>query len=177
MLKKDIGLFLVNLGLGSGESVVDAGSGSGSLAIFMGNVVGPSGKIVTYEKNPEFAEVAKKNFVMAGLGDVIEVRVKDVTEGFEEADDSVDAVTLDMFEAWKVLDETKRILKRGGRIGVYSPYVEPAKEVYLHLIKNRFVEVRTIEANTREIEFRKQGTRPKTSRVGHSGYLTFGRKV
>jgi tRNA (adenine57-N1/adenine58-N1)-methyltransferase len=177
MLKKDIGLFLVNLGLGSGETVVDAGSGSGSLAIFMGKVVGPNGKIVTYEKNPEFAEIAKRNFIMAGLGDVIEGLVKDVLEGFEEEDDSVDAVTLDMFEAWKVVNKAKRILKRGRKIGAFSPYLEQAKEVHLEILKNGFKEVKTIESTMREIEFRKQGTRPKTSRVGHSGYLTFGRKV
>jgi tRNA (adenine57-N1/adenine58-N1)-methyltransferase len=143
----------------------------------LGNVVGSSGKIVTYEKNPEFAEIAKSNFLMAGLGGVIEVRARDVKEGFEEEGESVDAVTLDMFEAWKVVEEASRILRIGGKIGVYSPYIEQAKEVHLELLKNGFTEVKTIESTIREIEFRKQGTRPKTSRVGHSGYLTFGRKA
>ncbi|MFQ5800624.1 MAG: tRNA (adenine-N1)-methyltransferase, partial [Candidatus Hydrothermarchaeales archaeon] len=147
------------------------------LALFMGNVVGSKGRVITYEKNLEFAEVAKKNIEMAGLEDAVVLRTKDVMEGFDEEDGSADAVTLDMDEAWKMAGEAKRVLKRGGRIGVYTLYVEHAKEAHGALLDQGFAEVRTIESLTRGMEFRKQGSRPKTSRVGHSGYLSFGRKV
>lgn len=177
MLKKDIGMLLAHLGIGRGDVVVDAGTGSGALALFMGNIVGSDGRVITYEKNTEFAEVARKNIEMAGLKDVVVLRVKDVLEGFDEEDESADAVTLDMNEAWKMAAEAKRVLRRGGRVGVYTLYMEHAKEVHGALLDLAFAEVRTIESLTREMEFRKQGSRPKTSRVGHSGYLTFGRKV
>jgi tRNA (adenine57-N1/adenine58-N1)-methyltransferase len=160
ILKKDIGLTLTYLALGSGDKVVDVGTGSGSLALFMGNVIGRGGgRVVTYEKNPEFAEVARKNIEMAGLNDIIEVKVKDVLDGFEELNDSVDAVTLDLNQAQKMT------------------YVEHAKEVHLKLSEFGFTEIKTIESIEREIEFKIQGSRPKTSRVGHSGYLTFARKT
>jgi tRNA (adenine57-N1/adenine58-N1)-methyltransferase len=178
ILKKDIGLTLTYLALGSGDKVVDVGTGSGSLALFMGNVIGRGGgRVVTYEKNPEFAEVARKNIEMAGLNDIIEVKVKDVLDGFEELNDSVDAVTLDLNQAQKMINEAKRVLRRGGRIAVYTPYVEHAKEVHLKLSEFGFTEIKTIESIEREIEFKIQGSRPKTSRVGHSGYLTFARKT
>jgi tRNA (adenine57-N1/adenine58-N1)-methyltransferase len=177
MLKKDIGLVLAYLGLGSGDIVVDAGTGSGGLALFMGNVIGNEGRVVTYEKNPEFAEVARKNIERAGLEGIIEVKVKDAFFGFDEADSSVKAVTLDMPQAWKIIDEAKRILTRGGRIAVYTPYIEHAKKVHINLVQAGFTEIKTIESLEREIEFKTQGTRPMTSRVGHSGYLTFARKT
>lgn len=177
MLKKDIGLFLAYLGLGSGDVVVDAGTGTGSLALFMGNVICCEGRVVTYEKNPEFAEVARKNVEKAGLNDLVVVKVKDALDGFDEADSSVDAVTLDMKEAWKMIDEAKRILFRGGRLAVYTPYIEHAKKVHFKLVSAGFTEIKTIESMQREIEFKSQGTRPMTSRVGHSGYLTFARKT
>jgi tRNA (adenine57-N1/adenine58-N1)-methyltransferase len=178
MLKKDIGSILVYLGLGNGDIIVDAGTGSGSLALFMGNVIEKNGgRVITYEKNPEFAEVARKNIERAGLNNIIEVKVQDAMDGFEEPGDSVDAVTLDMHQAWRMINEARRVLRRGGRIAVYTPYVEHAKEAHLKLNELGFAEIKTRESIEREIEFKTQGSRPKTSRVGHSGYLTFARKT
>lgn len=178
MLKKDIALILACLGVGSGMTVVDAGAGSGALAIFLGNVVGPGGRVVTYERNRDFAERAERNLGLAGLQGVVEVRVRDVLDdGFDEPDSSADAVTLDMKESWKMISEAKRVLRRGGRTAIYTVYVEHARAAHEALLKEGFAEVRTIETATREMEFRRQGSRPKTGRVGHSGYLTFGRKV
>ncbi len=177
MLKKDIGLVIAHLGVGSGDRVIDAGTGSAGLAIYLGNVVGPRGRVVSYEKNPEFAGIARRNVLRAGLDETIEIRERDVQQGFDEADGSIDAVVLDLHEAWNVIGAAKGVLKRGSRIGVYNPYMEHARLVHERLLDLGFIEVKTIEASTREIEFRKQGSRPKTSRVGHSGYLTFGRKV
>ncbi|MFV2041032.1 MAG: tRNA (adenine-N1)-methyltransferase, partial [Candidatus Hydrothermarchaeales archaeon] len=177
MLKKDMGMILGCLGVGTGAVVVDAGTGSGALAIFLGNVVGASGKVYSYERKPEFAAVAGGNVKTAGLEDVVSVGVCDVLEGFREDNGSVDFVTLDLNEAWKTLEEVKRILRRGGRIAIYNPYIEHARLVHNRLVELGFIEIKTIESVTREMEFRAQGTRPKTSRVGHSGYLTFARKV
>ncbi|GBE18281.1 tRNA (adenine(58)-N(1))-methyltransferase TrmI [archaeon BMS3Abin16] len=177
MLKKDMGMILGYLGVGTGAVVVDAGTGSGALAIFLGNVAGTSGRVYSYEHKPEFAAVAEENVKTAGLGDVVSVGVRDVLEGFREDTGTVDFVTLDLNEAWKTLEEARRILRRGGRIAIYNPYIEHARLVHNRLVELGFMEIQTLESVTREMEFRVQGTRPKTSRVGHSGYLTFARKV
>jgi tRNA (adenine57-N1/adenine58-N1)-methyltransferase len=163
LLKKDIGLIIANLGLGKGHKVVDAGAGSGSLAM--------------YEREKRFAKIAEKNIELAGLRRVVDLKVKDVSEGFEEKDCSINAVTLDLLGASHMIGGAQRILDKGGRIGVYTPYIEHARDVHLKLVKQGFLEVKTIESIEREFEFRHQGSRPKTSRVGHSGYLSFGRKV
>ncbi len=177
MLKKDMALIIGCLGVGTGAVVVDAGSGSGALAIFLGNVVGESGRVSTYERNPDFSVVAEGNVETAGLSRIVTVGVCDVLEGFTEDSKSVDFVTLDLNEAWKTLEDAKRILKRGGRIAVYNPYIEHARLVHNRLVELGFKEIQTLESVIREMEFRPQGTRPKTSRVGHSGYITFARKV
>jgi tRNA (adenine57-N1/adenine58-N1)-methyltransferase len=177
LLKKDIGLIIANLGLGKGHKVVDAGAGSGSLAMFMGHIVGPEGKVITYEREKRFAKIAEKNIELAGLRRVVDLKVKDVSEGFEEKDCSINAVTLDLLGASHMIGGAQRILDKGGRIGVYTPYIEHARDVHLKLVKQGFLEVKTIESIEREFEFRHQGSRPKTFRVGHSGYLSFGRKV
>ena len=45
---KDAGIIAAYTGLSPGDLVVDAGSGSGFLAIFMGNIVRPEGRVVSY---------------------------------------------------------------------------------------------------------------------------------
>ena len=177
MLLKDIGTIIANSGAGKDSFVVDAGSGSGALAMALGRVVGKDGMVHTYEKNPEFAKTASKNIKTAGLVNTVSVSVRDVaSDGFTEKKEEVDIVTLDMNESWTLIDESKRILKNGGRICIYTVYIEHAKKVHEKLVEDGFIELKTLEMVEREMDFRKQGTRPKTSRVGHSGYISFGRK-
>ncbi|NOZ76848.1 MAG: methyltransferase domain-containing protein, partial [Euryarchaeota archaeon] len=123
MLKKDIGLILACTGVGTGDVVVDAGTGSGALAIFLGNVVAPTGRVYTYEVRADFAEIAKENVRTAGLEGVVEVINRDITVGI---DAEVDLVTLDMDRPWRAVPEAYRALKQGGFAAVYTPYVEQA---------------------------------------------------
>lgn len=177
MMKKDIGQFLAHLGPGCGDTIIDGGSGSGALLLYMGSIVGKEGKVISYEVNRDFAEIARKNMEKAGLSSVVEIKNRDVTEGFEEKNGSADIVTLDMNEAWNAVNEARRVLKPGGRIGIYTIYVEHAKKVSQALFDSGFIEVKTFELIEREMEFRNQGTRPRTSRLGHSGYQTIARKT
>jgi len=177
IVRKDVGALLVNLCIGAGKTVVDAGSGSAALALLLGNVVGGEGRVITYERNPRFAEIARRNIEAAGLAGVVELRVRDVLQGFDLEQGCAHAVTLDLAEPWRVFDEAWRVLRRGGRIGVYNPYLEQARRSYLMLREKGFSELRTIEVLEREMEFRSQGSRPRTMRAGHTGYLTFARKV
>lgn len=174
MLKKDIGLILAYTGVGSGDVVVDAGAGSGALAIFLANIVKPNGRVYTYEIRGNFAEIARKNIAKAGLQNFVEVKVKNIAEGIDE---KADVITLDMAEPWKVSKHAHSALKNGGFIAVYSPYVESAKIAAESLREEGFKNIKTVEVIEREIEFRKQGTRPSTRGVGHTAYLTFARKI
>jgi len=174
MLKKDIGRILAYTGLGDGDIIVDAGTGSAGLAIFLGNIVKPNGRVFTYERNEDAAKIAKKNIEDAGLGKYITVRVKDIKEGIDEV---VDVITLDMHEAWEVVPSAKDALKIGGFIAVYNPYIEHARKVSASLKNVGFKQIKTVECIEREMEFRTQGTRPKTGVIGHTGYLTFARKL
>ncbi len=173
ILKKDLGAIIANTGVGTGDIVVDAGAGSGGTAIILGWLVMPTGKVYTYEKREKHAEIARKNIALAGLSDYVEVKLQDIEEGIEE---NPDVITLDLPEPWKVAQNAHEVLKRGGSIAVYNPYVEQARKGHLALREAGFREVRTIEILEREIEVKAVGTRPKTRMLGHTAYITFGRK-
>ncbi len=83
ILGKDFGAIVANTGVGSGWKVVDAGTGSGWLAMQLANIVGPAGKVTTYEQRKEFAKIAKENFAKAGFEN-IKLKVKDIYKGISE---------------------------------------------------------------------------------------------
>jgi tRNA (adenine57-N1/adenine58-N1)-methyltransferase len=174
LLKKDLGFILAYTGVGTGDVVVDAGTGSGALAMFLANIVRPSGKVYTYEIREEFAEIARNNFEKAGLQEFIEIKCKDITKGIDE--ENVDLITLDLPEPWKVVPHAYVALKRGGFLMAYSPYVEQVKKTVKALTEGSFKAVKTFEIFEREIEVSKKGVRPKTRMYGHTAYLTFARK-
>ncbi len=175
MLPKDSAQIVAHTGVGPGSLVVDAGVGSGSLAIFLGNLVRPNGRVVSYEVREDFARMAEENIRMAGLADIVTVKLKDIYEGIDESD--VDLVTLDLAQPERALAHAERALKPGGYLAVFAPCVEHIQRLYPELQKYSFANYQTIECLVREIEVRPGATRPSTRMIAHTGYLTFARRV
>jgi len=175
MLPKDAAQIVAYIGVGPGDVVVDAGVGSGALAIFLGNLVRPNGRVVSYEVRGDFAHVAEENIRMAGLSDIVMVKLNDIYEGIDERD--VDLVTLDLPQPERVLPHAELALKPGGHLAVFSPCIEHIQRLYAELPKHRFTNYRTIECLVREFEVKPGATRPKTRMIAHTGYLTFARKI
>lgn len=173
ILKKDMGTILAHTGVGSGDIVVDAGTGSGGMAITLANIVRPGGRVYTYEIREKFAAIAQRNFAIAGLSEYIELKLRDIREGIEE---EADVITLDLPDPWTVAGSAFQRLRPGGCIAIYNPYVEQARRSVEALRKEGFRDIRTLEIFEREMEFPEWGTRPKTRMLGHTAYLTFGRR-
>ncbi len=64
---KDIGFLLLKLGIGPGDMVIEAGTGSGALTSALAHAVGPSGHIFSYEIRPELLPLAEENLTMLNL--------------------------------------------------------------------------------------------------------------
>lgn len=170
---KDIGMIMGHTGLNKEDIVLDAGTGSGILAIYLGLI---ARRVVTYEIREDFAEVAKSNIALAGLANV-EFRSGDLVKEIGSLDEIFDVVTLDMQAADKVVPGVLKVLKPGGYLVVFSPFFEQAKEVRMAINIEKFEEVVTLECTQIEISFSERGTRPSTSKVGHTGFLTFARAI
>ena len=173
-IQKDIGTVLARTGLGSGDRVIDAGTGAGAIALNFGNVVGEKGKVFTYEIREDFAEVAKKNIDDFGIKN-IEVKNQNIKDGIDE--EEIDLVFLDLPKPFEIFEDVKKALRLGGWLAVYAPYIDQAETAYRIAKKLGFRDLTILETLEREMEIRPQGTRPKTRMVGHSGYLVFARKL
>jgi len=175
VLPKDAAQIVAHTGVGPGSLVVDAGTGSGALAIFLGNLVRPDGKVVSYEVRGDFIEVARENIGMAGLEEIVTIKNKNIYEGIDESD--VDLVTLDLPRPELVLPHAERALKPGGFLASFSPCIDHIQRLYRELPNYRFKNYRTIECLVRDFEVTESCTRPKSRMIAHSGYLTFARRV
>jgi tRNA (adenine57-N1/adenine58-N1)-methyltransferase len=172
MLPRDIGLLLGHTGIAGGDRVLDAGTGTGVLAAYMGRA---GADVVTYELDAEFADVARENMALAGVADRVEVRSGDVVEALPDLSGPFDAVTLDTADAATVVETVPDLLRRGGYVAVYSPFVEQTREVVEAARRTDLADIETYETIQRRMDFDDRGSRPSTAGVGHTGYLTFAR--
>lgn len=173
MLPRDVGLVVGETGVAAGDRVLDAGTGTGVLAGYLGRL---DVDVLTYERDPEFAEVARENMALAGVDDRVEVRSGNVLEALDDLPGGFDALTLDTEDAPAVVERAPDLLAEGGFLAVYSPFVEATREV-VRVARERLSEVRAVETIQRELDVDERGTRPSTGPVGHSGYLVFARNV
>jgi protein-L-isoaspartate(D-aspartate) O-methyltransferase len=96
------------LGLREGETVVQIGAGAGYYTAILARLVGPRGKVVAYEIEPDIAERAKANLARYPH---VEVRARSGVEDLPGADAIyVNAAASHPLEAWL------NALKVGGRL-------------------------------------------------------------
>ena len=173
MMPRDIGLVVGQTGLEADDRVLDAGTGTGVLSAYLGRI---GADVVTYERDAEFADVARENMATAGVADHVDVRTGDVTQQLDELGD-FDVLTLDTEDAPDVVSHAPDLLVSGGFVAVYSPFVEHTREVVEAAREAGLSGVETRETIQREMDFDDRGSRPSTGGVGHTGYLTFARNA
>ncbi|TET91775.1 MAG: tRNA (adenine-N1)-methyltransferase [Methanomassiliicoccales archaeon] len=172
---KDSASIILNCDVRSGDSVLEVGTGSAAMTIVLAYFVAPNGRVVSYDKREDFARLAGKNIQRAGLSNLVEIRVQDAVDGIEERD--IDSAVVDIPNPWDVLDHIYQSLKPGGHLAVYVPTVNQMEKVVKEMKRGRFFDVRSVEIIQREMEVGELGTRPSYETLGHTGYLTYARKV
>jgi tRNA (adenine57-N1/adenine58-N1)-methyltransferase len=173
MMPRDVGLVLGHTGASTGDRVLDAGTGTGVLAAYLGRA---GASVVTYESNPEFADVARRNMALAGVSGRVDVRTGDLTERLDDlVGEEFDVLTLDTRDAPAVVARAPSLLAPGGFLAVYAPFVEGTRAAAEAAREAGLADVRTYETIQRRMDFDDRGSRPSTAGVGHTGYLTFAR--
>jgi tRNA (adenine57-N1/adenine58-N1)-methyltransferase len=172
---KDIGIILVKSGIFPGAKVVEVGTGSGSLTIALANFVRPNGKVITYEKRKDFAEIARGNLGKAGLEKFVQIKNQEVNRKIKEK--NIDFVMLDLPNPWDIISHVRDSLKEGRRICCLLPTIDQVMEAVFYLEENGFTAIETVEIWMREILVRKGKTRPEQNMPSHTAYLIFGTKI
>lgn len=175
ILPKDTALIIFYCDIKNGSKVIECGIGSGALTIALLNAVGKDGKVISYEIRNDFACLALKNIKKARLEKNLEIRIEDCTKEIKEKD--VDAIILDISNPWDAIENCYKVLKNSGNFCSFSPTINQVEKTVLKLRELPFINIKTYETLQREIVVNENAVRPSFEMLGHTGYLTFARKV
>ena len=175
MYPKDIGFILMSMSIGPGQTVMEAGTGSGSMTVALAYAVGPQGHVITYERRPEFQQLAQKNLARLGLETRVDFKVGDIADGFAET--NVDALFLDVPNPWDYVQQARAALKPGGFFCNLVPTVNQVETLLYALRREHFAFIEVCELLLRYYKPEPTRLRPTDRMVAHTGYLTFARRI
>jgi tRNA (adenine57-N1/adenine58-N1)-methyltransferase len=172
---KESGYILMKMGIAPGCRVVEAGTGSGGLALVFAQAVSPTGRVYSYEARPEMQQLAHKNLEQIGLSDFVEFKLRDICEGFDERD--VDALFLDLPTPWAYLAQAHAALAGGGFFGCILPTTNQVSRLIGALEQSHFGLIEVEELLLRSYKAVPARLRPMDRMVAHTGYLVFARAL
>lgn len=172
---KDIGFILTALGIGPGQVVLEAGTGSGALTAALAYAVGPEGRVITYESREAFQQLARENLARIGLESRVEFHLGDIWDGFSAS--GVDALFLDLPNPYDYMSQVRAALKPGGFFGSILPTTNQVGLLLRALRENGFAFLDVCEILLRYYRADPERLRPTDRMVAHTGFLIFGRPI
>ena len=176
MYPKDIGYVLIKLNITPDSRVVEAGTGSGGLTLALARALSPAGRLYSYEIRPDVLRLAQKNLGSMGLADRVELRLRDIADGFDETD--VDALFLDLRDPGPYLPQALAALKDGGFFGAILPTTSQVSDLLAAMeAQHSLGQIEVEEILVRPYKAVPARLRPTDRMIAHTGYLVFARKV
>jgi tRNA (adenine57-N1/adenine58-N1)-methyltransferase len=191
----------------TGARVLEAGAGSGALSCWLLRAVGESGLVRSYERRPDFAEIARQNvecyfggphpawqLIVGGLPSDSMHRGSQPGGPGEAGPDAAglpsdpgapdqpgtgyDRVVLDMVAPWDYVTTAARSLLAGGLICCYlATTTQLARTVETLRGQGNFDEPAAWESLLRGWHVDGLAVRPEHRMVGHTGFLVTARRL
>src|SRR5260370_11022804 len=164
-----------------GARVLEAGAGSGALSCWLLRAAAEQGTVTSFERRPDFAEIARRN-VEQFFGGVPPSWRLVVGEFGGSADDpglaDFDRVILDMLAPWDYVDAVAWALAPGGLACCYvATTTQLSRTVEALRGHGAFDEPAAWESLTRGWHVEGLAVRPEHRMVGHTGFLVTVRRL
>ncbi|MHB1439196.1 MAG: hypothetical protein ACYCSO_03905 [Cuniculiplasma sp.] len=162
-------------GIGHGSRILESGTGSGALTInLLRSTENPSG-YVGVDHSEKSSMITKKN-VKSFTGMDIEVAISEFDQ-YEYAGEKLDAIFLDMPEPWRNVTSQRKWLLSGKKVITYLPNYNQVEKTREEYEKNGFIHLETLEIEGRKLLVRTGATRPKSTGIIHTGFISSYMKV
>jgi tRNA (adenine57-N1/adenine58-N1)-methyltransferase catalytic subunit len=188
---KDAGQILALADIFAGARVVEAGAGSGALSCWLLRAVGETGLLVSYERRPDFAEIARQNVeryfggphpswrLVAGElpADGAAACPEEDRRALDD-DRAFDRVVLDMLAPWEYAGAAAMSLRAGGLICCYvATTTQLSRTVEALRAQGSFDEPAAWESLLRGWHVDGLAVRPEHRMIGHTGFLVTARRL
>jgi tRNA (adenine57-N1/adenine58-N1)-methyltransferase len=163
-----------------GAEVVEAGVGSGALTCSLLRAVGPHGRLTSYERREEFADVARANVTQFFGGDhpAWRLHLGDLAQELPASGVSADRVILDMLAPWECLTAAAGALRPGGIVCAYvATTTQLSRFVETLRLHGGFTEPQAWESLVRDWHVEGLAVRPGHSMIGHTAFLVTARRM
>ena len=179
---KDAAQILAQADIFPGATVVEAGVGSGALSLWLLRAIGAGGRLVSFERREEFAEVARANVetFLGGTPENWDVVVGDLVESLPGAvaPASVDRVVLDMLAPWECIDAVAEALTPGGVVLCYVATATQLSRVAEYIRgTGLYTDPEASETMVRGWHVEGLAVRPDHRMVAHTGFLLTARRL
>jgi len=163
-----------------GARVVEAGVGSGALTCSLLRAVGPHGRVSSYERREEFADVARQNVTQffGGMHPAWQLTIGDLAESLPASGERVDRIILDMLAPWECVHAAADALEPGG---ILCAYVATTTQLSLFVetvrVQGGFTEPQPWESMVRDWHVEGLAVRPGHKMIGHTAFLVTARRM
>jgi len=163
-----------------GARVVEAGVGSGALTCSLLRAVGPHGRVSSYERRSEFADVARQNVTQffGGMHPAWDLTIGDLAEALPASGERVDRIILDMLAPWECVDAAAEALEPGGIVCAYVATTTQLS-VFVETVRAHggFTEPQPWESMVRDWHVEGLAVRPGHKMIGHTAFLVTARRM
>ncbi|TFB54933.1 tRNA (adenine-N1)-methyltransferase [Cryobacterium sp. Sr3] len=179
---KDAAQIIAQADIFPGATVVEAGVGSGALSLWLLRAIGPAGRLASFERRSEFADVARDNIATFLGSDPANwsITLGDLADTLPDTmpAQSVDRVVLDMLAPWECLRSVSDALKPGGVLLCYVATVTQLSRVAEAIRATAFyTNPDSNETMVRGWHVEGLAVRPDHRMIGHTGFLITARRL
>ncbi|MEN0071111.1 MAG: tRNA (adenine-N1)-methyltransferase [Propionicimonas sp.] len=175
---KDAAHILMQSDIFPGARVLEAGAGSGALSLHLLRAIGSGGRLYSYERRPDFAQIARRNVetFFGGPHPAWELREGDLLEAI--GPEPVDRAVLDMLAPWDCVEAVGEVLEPGGILCCYvATTTQLGRTMDTLRVHGGFTEPVAREYSAREWHAEGLAIRPGHGTSGHTGFLIFVRRL
>ncbi len=179
---KDIGQIILEADINKNSNVLEIGTGSGALTLFLLNIIGPDGLLISLDvskKNQRRTQktidryMSTNNFDNKYNLDFITTSLIDFK--FEEHAEVIDTVVTDVPEPWEFFENNS--VKEDLKWVSYLPSITQITKINEVLIKNKFENIEVKEVILRDWVVDKKIVRPSNKLFSHTGFIISGRYI
>jgi len=179
---KDIGQIILEADIHKDSNVLEIGTGSGALTLYLLNILGTGGSLISLDVSRKNQRRAKKtidrymstnDFKNNYNLDFITTSLVDFN--YKEYTEIVDTVVTDVPEPWEFFENN--IVTKDLKWVSYLPSISQITKFNDVLINNKFENIEVKEVILRDWVVDKKIVRPSNKLVSHTGFIISGRYI